>query len=60
MSKATSSAFAWTGLPVPSVVRTLKIATIETRYAEQLGKISAPTLKSVIAQLRMIVADKKR
>lgn len=30
-----------TGLPVPSVIRTAKIATIEARDAEALGRISA-------------------
>lgn len=36
-----------TGLPVPSIVRTAKIATIEARVAEPLGRISPSQLASV-------------
>ena len=35
------------GLPVPSVIRTAKIATIESRDATKLGKISRATLDQV-------------
>ncbi|MGH7804049.1 MAG: type II toxin-antitoxin system PemK/MazF family toxin [Candidatus Binatia bacterium] len=35
------------GLPAPSVVRTAKIATIEARDAEPLGKVSAAVLGEV-------------
>lgn len=36
------------GLPAPSMVRTLKIATIEAAVAEPLGKIAPRTLKAVM------------
>jgi len=39
------------GLPVPSLVRTAKIATIEAADASKLGRVSAPQLKEVIAQI---------
>jgi mRNA interferase MazF len=29
------------GLPVPSVIRTTKIATIEARHAQRIGRMSA-------------------
>jgi mRNA interferase MazF len=48
-----------TGLPVPSVVRPLKIATIETRHAGRLAQISQPTLKSVLHRIQMIVAEER-
>lgn len=35
------------GLPAPSVIRTAKIATIETRDAEPLGKVSHKLLTEV-------------
>ena len=47
------------GLPAPSVVRTLKLATIETRHAEKLGMISGPTLSSVMQQIQLIVSGKR-
>lgn len=46
------------GLPAPSVIRTLKIATIEKNHAEILGMISKPTLKSVMQQIQNIVAER--
>lgn len=42
------TALAKAGLPVPSVIRTAKIATIEARDAEALGKVST----SVLAEVR--------
>lgn len=39
------------GLPVASVIRTAKIATIESADASRLGKISAATLKQVSRQI---------
>ena len=39
------------GLPVPSLVRTAKIATIEATDASQLGRVSAPQWREVIAQV---------
>jgi mRNA interferase MazF len=47
------------GLPAPSVVRTLKIATIEKRFAERLGKVSLLTLKTVVQQIQTIVAERE-
>jgi mRNA interferase MazF len=40
-----------TGLPIPSVVRTAKIATIETASAELIGKLSPRNLARVMAEL---------
>lgn len=37
------------GLPVPSVIRSAKIATIETSDVTKLGKISAALLKAVLS-----------
>lgn len=39
------------GLPVPSVIRTAKIATIEAGEAIKLGKVSASALKQVVARV---------
>lgn len=39
------------GLPAPSVIRTAKIATIETSDATKLGRISPPFFKRVVAKL---------
>jgi mRNA interferase MazF len=39
------------GLPVPSVVRTAKIATIEASDATRLGRASAAQLRQVVARL---------
>jgi mRNA interferase MazF len=40
------------GLPIPSVVRTAKIATIEARAASRLGVISRHDADRVVAILR--------
>lgn len=40
------------GLPVPSIIRTAKVATIEARVAEGRGRITAATLGEVRAALR--------
>ena len=40
-----------TGLPAPSVVRTLKIATIEADAAQTIGKVTAATRRSVLASI---------
>lgn len=42
-----------TGLPSPSVVRTAKIATIESSLAEPIGKISAQALSEVRTRMSM-------
>jgi mRNA interferase MazF len=39
------------GLPVPSVVRTAKIATIEAADATRLGRVSAAQLRLVVARM---------
>jgi mRNA interferase MazF len=39
------------GLPIPSVIRTAKIATIEATDATKLGRIPAALLKKVISQV---------
>lgn len=43
------------GLPVPSVVRPFKIATIEARHAESIGKITKPALRAVMGQVQTIL-----
>jgi mRNA interferase MazF len=40
------------GLPAPSVVRLLKIATIESRHADRIGKIAKPTLRTVMQHIQ--------
>jgi mRNA interferase MazF len=40
------------GLPVPSLVRTTKIATIDARRADRVGRISAALRRKVAAALR--------
>jgi mRNA interferase MazF len=39
------------GLPVPSLIRTAKIGTIEASDATRLGRVSAPQLRQVVQQL---------
>jgi mRNA interferase MazF len=45
------------GLPAASVVRPFKIATIETRHAQQIGKLAKPALKTVMRQIHTIVSE---
>ena len=40
------------GLPIPSIVRTAKIATIEARAASRLGLLSGPSAARVAAILQ--------
>ena len=40
------------GLPIPSVIRTAKIATIDTVRAEPRGRIATKTLAEVRAETR--------
>ncbi|MGP0061169.1 MAG: type II toxin-antitoxin system PemK/MazF family toxin [Beijerinckiaceae bacterium] len=43
------------GLPAPSVVRPCKLATIETRHAERLGKITPELMREVATALRRLL-----
>jgi mRNA interferase MazF len=45
-----------TGLPAPSMVRTLKVATIETSSAERIGAVAADELASVRQELAKILS----
>jgi mRNA interferase MazF len=47
------------GLPAPSVVRALKIATIEARHADRLGSVDRATLQAVMGQIQTVIADKR-
>lgn len=40
------------GLPAPSVIRPVKIATIEAAHAQRLGRIKAPLMAEVSDQLK--------
>jgi mRNA interferase MazF len=40
------------GLPVPSIVRTTKIATIKARHAERIGRMPPVVLEQVAAMLK--------
>jgi mRNA interferase MazF len=44
--------YAEAGLPAPSVIRPCKIATIEARHAERLGRIQPAIIVEVRAALR--------
>ncbi|MET0222716.1 MAG: type II toxin-antitoxin system PemK/MazF family toxin [Tardiphaga sp.] len=46
------------GLPAPSVVRPFKIATIEARHADRIGKITRPILRMVMEQTQKILGIK--
>jgi mRNA interferase MazF len=39
------------GLPAPSLIRTAKIATIDAADATRLGKVSAASLRKVLAAI---------
>lgn len=40
------------GLPAPSVIRPVKIATIEASSAEKLGHVTAPIMSQVAEEIR--------
>jgi mRNA-degrading endonuclease toxin of MazEF toxin-antitoxin module len=40
------------GLPIPSVIRTAKIATLETEGADKIGSVTQPLLASVQLRIR--------
>ena len=44
--------YAQSGLPAPSVVRPCKLATIEARHAERLGRIKPALMREVAGVLR--------
>ena len=43
------------GLPAPSVIRPVKIATIEARHAEPIGKVNTATRRAVVQHIEAIV-----
>lgn len=45
------------GLPAPSTVRTAKIATIEARHADPLGRIGADKLRVVMQEIDDVLGD---
>jgi mRNA interferase MazF len=44
------------GLPAPSIIRPVKIATIEARHAQAIGKVSAQTRTAVMRRIGKIMA----
>lgn len=40
------------GLPIPSVIRTAKLATLETGSAERIGRVSDNEIAAVLDQMR--------
>ncbi|QXX76497.1 type II toxin-antitoxin system PemK/MazF family toxin [Methylovirgula sp. HY1] len=44
------------GLPAPSVIRPVKIATIVARHAEPIGKVSTPVRRAVMQHINAIIA----
>ena len=53
----TVSDLAFSGLPVPSVVRTAKIATIETRETARIGALPITNRVEVALQIRKTLAE---
>lgn len=41
-----------TGLPIPSIVRTAKVATVEAAVASQIGRLPRPVWRKVETELR--------
>ena len=50
--------YAEAGLPAPSVIRPCKIATIEARDAEPLGKVAPAIMKEVTVALRKYIGGR--
>ena len=48
------------GLPAPSVVRPCKIATIEARHAEPLGRLEAPLMTKVMRTIGTYLSPRAR
>lgn len=45
------------GLPVPSVIRPVKVATIETARAERVGHAPQATIDQVMARVRTVLGQ---
>jgi mRNA interferase MazF len=45
------------GLPAPSIIRPCKIATIEARHAERLGRIKPRLMIEVLSEMRSILGS---
>ena len=45
------------GLPAPSIIRPCKIATIEARHAERLGRIKPRLMIEVVSEMRSILGS---
>lgn len=45
------------GLPAPSIIRPCKIATIEARHAERLGRIKPRLMIEVLSEMRGILGS---
>jgi mRNA interferase MazF len=45
------------GLPIPSIIRPAKIATVDARDAERMGKLPAPDRQLVARHLQQLLAD---
>lgn len=43
------------GLPAPSIVRPVKIATVEGRHVDAIGKLPEATLRTVMVQVRALI-----
>jgi mRNA interferase MazF len=48
------------GLPIPSVVRPAKIASLETRRAEHAGRVAPELMRQVDAAIATILGDRSR
>jgi mRNA interferase MazF len=46
-----------TGLPIPSIIRPAKIATVDARDAERMGKLPVPDRQLVTRHLQRLLAD---
>jgi mRNA interferase MazF len=45
------------GLPAASVIRPAKIATVEARHVEAIGKVMESTRQAVIRHIRAVIGD---
>lgn len=52
------SQYAEAGLPAPSVIRPVKIATIEARHADPIGQIEAPLMRAVDESLQKCMRNR--